>query len=260
MSGTSSHPSRRRLVLFSAVAVALGGAALLTARPCRILWYLHQVRSERVHPQYWNPLLCAPCSCDRVQMLPAGIPPEPREATAFLISKGGEASPLVAWTLRRTLDQSAALDEDYKVSLIHLLFHSRRANGAASLGEALRIDTSVIVRAAAARALGKCENAGGKVYLIDGLADPSPLVRMAIADALAEIGDPDCERHLLILTRDADAETACYAMRRVSGFTGPEVLESLQRIVDEGGAQRSQVAAQVLDLMRSHARVAPGPR
>lgn len=124
--------------------------------------------------------------------------------------------------MERVAEPSALFDASAEVRARAARATGRSRADAFHLRAVLLFDAAVAPRVAAAEALGSFADPTVGSMLADGLRDPSPLVRDAVARAIAKNGAVDHTSDLVEIARDDEAwyvrRTAVFAFAALAGF------------------------------------------
>lgn len=184
------------------------------------------------------------------------------------------AAALLAWlgdgTAIEVLTELAVSTDAVTRSEAHLAIawsaDGREAAGAASLAFARLAhdglsDEVPAVRAAAARALGSLGGIPALDALVGATADPSPLVREAVADACAAVGAAAVEPLLVALEDAGRREGVLSALERLPVDGGAETIRRVAATCVAGAVMRHRAGAAIeqgrddrLDLLRDSLR------
>src|SRR5208283_4827000 len=118
-------------------------------------------------------------------------------------------------------------------------------------------DSDDDVRAEAARGLGDHEGTDAALALVDALDDPSQAVRDAVAEALANRGDPAIGTALLARLSHADAFVRAGVLRAMRDLALPEASAPAVIALTDSAPEVRLQAVGVLGYLRDAAHV-PG--
>jgi len=141
-------------------------------------------------------------------------------------------------------------DAGVRQSAIWEMMKTREPRALETLSEILSLETNPFVRTAAARALSRIGGTDAILLPRGPLTDSSERVRAAAVDSLAEIGQPDTCRDVLIMTGDPDARVHLAARKASFSFGMERVLSTLKSLAAAESPILREEVVRILDRLR----------